>query len=130
MGLIAAIIAWTLMGAMIVKQRVPAFIITLGGLLTFRGLHWLIIKGQTIPVVRGGGENLYSHLTTYYLPSVAGYVLAALGEVPSVGESVEVPGYTLTVTEMDGRRIARLRVRPIPVPASAPVPSEPGAPAE
>ena len=62
--------------------------------------------------------------------TVAGYVLAALGEVPSVGESVEVPGYTLTVTEMDGRRIARLRVRPIPVPASAPVPSEPGAPAE
>lgn len=74
----AAIITWTLMGAMIVKQRVPAFIITLGGLLAFRGLHWLIIRGQTIPVVRGGGENLYSRLTTYYLPGWAGYALATL----------------------------------------------------
>jgi D-xylose transport system permease protein len=77
-ALIAAVITWTLMGAMIVKQRVPAFIITLGGLLAFRGLHWLIIKGQTIPVVRGGGENLYSRLTTYYLPPTVGYALAAL----------------------------------------------------
>jgi D-xylose transport system permease protein len=77
-GLIAAIIAWTLMGAMIVKERVPAFIITLGGLLAFRGLHWLIIKGQTIPVVHGGGENLYSRLTTYYLPPAIGYLLAAI----------------------------------------------------
>jgi D-xylose transport system permease protein len=77
-ALIVGVIAWTLMGAMIVKQRVPAFIITLGGLLTFRGLHWLIIKGQTIPVVRGGGENLYAHLTTYYLPPTVGYVLAAV----------------------------------------------------
>jgi D-xylose transport system permease protein len=77
-ALLAAIVAWTLMGTMIVKERVPAFIITLGGLLAFRGLHWLIIRGQTIPVVRGGGENLYSRLTTYYLPGWAGYALAAL----------------------------------------------------
>ena len=77
-ALVAAVVAWTLMGAMIVKQRVPAFIITLGGLLAFRGLHWLIIRGQTIPVVRGGGDNLYSSLTTYYLPTWAGYALAAL----------------------------------------------------
>jgi D-xylose transport system permease protein len=77
-ALIAAIITWTLMGAMIVKERVPAFIITLGGLLAFRGLHWLIIRGQTIPVVKGGGENLYSRLTTYYLPEWVGYALAAL----------------------------------------------------
>ena len=60
--------------------------------------------------------------------TVAGYVLAARGEVPSAGDSVEVPGYTLTVTEMDGRRIARLRVRPVPVPAA--VPSQPSTPAE
>jgi magnesium and cobalt exporter, CNNM family len=46
--------------------------------------------------------------------TVAGYVLAALGELPSTGDSVGVPGYTLTVTEMDGRRIARLRVKPVP----------------
>ena len=49
--------------------------------------------------------------------TVAGYVLAALGELPAAGDSVKVPGYTITVTEMDGRRIARLRVTPTPRPA-------------
>ncbi len=44
--------------------------------------------------------------------TVAGYVLAALGELPAAGESVKVPGHTITVTELDGRRIARLRVTP------------------
>jgi putative hemolysin len=51
--------------------------------------------------------------------TAAGYVLAMLGEVPPVGAAVEVPGYTITVTEMDGRRISRLRVKPLPVPEPA-----------
>jgi len=59
--------------------------------------------------------------------TVAGYVLAALGELPTPGDAVEIPGYTITVTEMDGRRIARLRVTPIPGPVAASVP-EPGKP--
>ena len=42
--------------------------------------------------------------------TVAGYVLATLGELPGVGAEVEVSGYKLTVTELDGRRIARVRV--------------------
>jgi putative hemolysin len=44
--------------------------------------------------------------------TVAGYVLAALGELPVAGDSTRVPGFEITVTEMDGRRIARLRVTP------------------
>ncbi len=44
--------------------------------------------------------------------TVAGYVLAALGRLPAVGDTVEVNGYRLTVTEMDARRIARVRVGP------------------
>jgi putative hemolysin len=55
--------------------------------------------------------------------TVAGYVLAALGEVPEPGASVTVPGHTITVTEMDARRIARLRVTPVPEPAPAPEPT-------
>src|SRR3954467_3875551 len=35
---IVAIILWTLMGTLIVRQRIPSFIITLGGLLIFKGL--------------------------------------------------------------------------------------------
>src|SRR5215469_4998414 len=60
--------------------------------------------------------------------TVAGYVLAVLGEVPSPGDSVKVPGYTITVTEMDGRRIARLRVTPVPRPVPPPSQETPAAP--
>src|SRR6185369_2282342 len=75
---LAAMLVWALMGALIIVERVPAFIITLGGLLVFRGLHWLVIKNSTVPVVAGGSQNLYSMLTTAFLPPLAGYVLAAL----------------------------------------------------
>lgn len=73
-----AIAVWTLMGAIIVKQRVPAFIITLAGLLVFKGLHWKAIHNETIPIAAAGTENAYSLLTTYFVPKLAGYVLAAL----------------------------------------------------
>src|SRR5579859_2921101 len=44
--------------------------------------------------------------------TAAGYVLAVLGDLPSAGASVQVDGHTITVTELDGRRIARLRITP------------------
>jgi magnesium and cobalt exporter, CNNM family len=50
--------------------------------------------------------------------TAAGYVLAALGDLPSVGDSVQVADRTITVTELDGRRIARLRVTATPPPAA------------
>ncbi len=66
------------MGAIIVREKIPAFIITLGGLLVFKGAHWLVIENKTVPVVQGGATNLYSLLTTYYLEPRAGLALAAL----------------------------------------------------
>ncbi|HEX2072495.1 MAG TPA: hemolysin family protein [Geodermatophilus sp.] len=42
--------------------------------------------------------------------TVAGFVLAALGRLPQAGDTVEVQGRTVTVLELDGRRIARLSV--------------------
>jgi putative hemolysin len=51
--------------------------------------------------------------------TVAGYLLAALGHLPAVGESAEVAGSRLTVTELDGRRIARVKVSELPSPAPA-----------
>ncbi len=74
---LAALLVWAMMGALVVVERVPAFIITLGGLLVFRGLHWLVIENSTVPVVAGGSQNTYSMLTTSFLPPLAGYVLAA-----------------------------------------------------
>jgi magnesium and cobalt exporter, CNNM family len=64
--------------------------------------------------------------------TVAGYVIAALGKLPSTGDWVEVSGHRLTVAEMDGRRIARIRVSPAgdagaPAGGDSPVPPEGGA---
>lgn len=46
--------------------------------------------------------------------TVAGFVVSQLGELPSVGATVEVDGHVLTVTELDGRRVARISVVPVP----------------
>jgi len=77
MSVIVGVVVWLMMGALIVKQRIPAFIITLAGLLIFRGVHWLVIHNSTIPVMVGGHDNMMSILTTWYLPAAAGYALAA-----------------------------------------------------
>ncbi|MDO8540243.1 MAG: hypothetical protein Q7S40_07330 [Opitutaceae bacterium] len=80
-----AIMLWTLMGTLIVRQRIPSFIITLGGLLIFKGLFWLVIQNSTVPVSRGDQSNLYSLLTTYYLPTYMGLGLAlAVGALLAV----------------------------------------------
>jgi putative hemolysin len=44
--------------------------------------------------------------------TVAGYLLAALGHLPENGESAEIAGRKLTVTQLDGRRISRVLVSP------------------
>ena len=77
-GLAVALGLWWAMGSLIVRQRIPAFIITLGGLLLFKGLFLQVINNHTVPVVTGGQTNLYSALTTFYLPHAAGYALAAV----------------------------------------------------
>ena len=50
----------------------------------------------------------------FVLAAVAGFVVSELGELPTVGASVEVDGHVLTVTELDGRRVARISVTPVP----------------
>ena len=75
---LVSVAIYAAMGALIVREKIPSFIITLGGLLVFKGVHWLVINNSTIPVVTGGDHNLYSILTTYYLPPVLGYTMAAV----------------------------------------------------
>lgn len=77
-GLAFGVVVWSLMGKLIVGLRIPAFIITLGGLLVFKGTFWLVIHNETIPVTAGTSANIYSLLTTYYFPRWSGYLLAAL----------------------------------------------------
>jgi putative hemolysin len=49
--------------------------------------------------------------------TVGGYVMAQLGHLPRLGESVDVEGHRLTVEELDGRRVARVRVAEAPADA-------------
>ncbi len=72
-----AVALYAAMGLIIVVEKVPAFIITLGGLLVFKGAHWLVISSSTVPVAPGGEQNLYSALTTFYLPVRVGYASGA-----------------------------------------------------
>jgi D-xylose transport system permease protein len=87
--LVIGIAIWSLMGALIVRQKVPAFIITLGGLLIFQGIHWLVIENATVPVAPGGTENIFSMLTTYYFPPKAGWCIAAFIGIGIIMQSIK-----------------------------------------
>jgi putative hemolysin len=57
----------------------------------------------------------FEELTGLELPegpyeTVAGFVINELGRLPELGESVAALGRRFTVTELDGRRIARVRL--------------------
>jgi CBS domain containing-hemolysin-like protein len=47
------------------------------------------------------------------IETLAGFLLMRLGHIPQAGESVTYEGRRLTVVEMDGRRIAKVRVEPM-----------------
>jgi putative hemolysin len=57
--------------------------------------------------------------------TVGGFLAARLGRVPSAGDETHVDGHKLTVTEMDGRRVARVRVHRVRPTDDPPVPEEP-----
>lgn len=50
--------------------------------------------------------------------TVGGFVMAALGRVPEVGDAIDVPGWRISVVDMDGRRVDRLRMVPVLKPVS------------
>jgi len=59
--------------------------------------------------------------------TVAGFVVSQLGDVPSVSDEVIAGAHRFEVTELDGRRIARVRVTPVPVATSDDsLPEQPG----
>jgi putative hemolysin len=74
-----------------------------------------------------GGVNLRDLETQmhWHLPrdggveTLAGFLLAQLGHIPEVGESVDFEGRRYTVAEMSGHRISRVRIEPVPAKASA-----------
>jgi CBS domain containing-hemolysin-like protein len=72
-------------------------------------------------LIMDGGVNLRDLETQmqWSLPrdggveTLAGFLLMRLGHIPEAGESIFYEGRRLTVVEMEGRRIARIRVEPV-----------------
>ena len=60
--------------------------------------------------------------------TTGGFVMAALGRVPAVGDTVELPGWQVTVLAMDGMRVDRLRFMPTGAPAEGSDGSEAASP--
>jgi putative hemolysin len=48
--------------------------------------------------------------------TVGGFLMARLGKVPQVGEAVALDGWRLVVSEVDGRRVARVTLQPPSLP--------------
>jgi len=52
--------------------------------------------------------------------TLAGFVLERLGKIPQGSESFLFEGRRYTVLEMDGRRVAKVKIEKVPVPATVP----------
>ena len=86
-----------------------------------------LISTATGVLLLDGGVNLRDLQTQmqWNLPreggveTLAGFVLMRLGHIPRSGESVDYQDRRLTVEEMEGRRISKIRVEPLPNEATA-----------
>jgi putative hemolysin len=52
--------------------------------------------------------------------TIGGLLLAELQRIPHGGETVEVPGWKLTIVDMDGKRIAKVRIEAVKAFAETP----------
>lgn len=66
LGVAVGILIGTWQGFWVAKWGIPAFIVTLGGMLLFRGVNQLIGKSLTVPV-----PELFQTLGAGYLPDIA-----------------------------------------------------------
>lgn len=82
---VASIVAALVAGAIIglwqgwwtAYRNVPSFIVTLGGMLIFRGVLLGLSKGQTI----SGLSNSFGEIGSSFLPYIVGWILAFIGVV-------------------------------------------------
>ncbi len=81
----------------------PIFTTASGALLLDGGVNLRDLETQTQwSLPRDGGVE-----------TLAGFLLMQLGHIPKGGECVTFEGRRMTVVEMDGRRISRVRVEPV-----------------
>jgi len=90
------------------------------------------LGGEAIEVDRRLNLDDFAEFTGLELPdgpyeTAGGFMMSALGRLPSVGDEVQRGGYTITVTAVDGRRAERVRVTP-PRQAEVAATAEPAEP--
>ena len=61
-------------------------------------------------------EIMGSALSTEQADTLGGYMFSRMGHVPKVAERLEEDGLALTVEQISGRRIRRVRAMRLPVP--------------
>jgi len=60
--------------------------------------------------------QLHWELPREGVETLAGFLLAQLGHIPTTGESIEYNGRRYTIAEMSGHRISRVNVEPVDSP--------------
>ncbi len=73
-GIAVGLLIGAVQGALVAYANIPAFIVTLGGLLVWRGVIKGISKGQTIPLELSG----FKAIGQCYIAPIAGYIIAAV----------------------------------------------------
>jgi D-xylose transport system permease protein len=100
--LVLGMVIGLLQGSIVAYLRVPAFIVTLGGMLLFKGVLLGVTKGISIAPF----AQVYRNLGQAYLPVGAGWVLGVLGCVALVLSGIR---------NRFSRRKYGLRVQSIPI---------------
>ncbi len=88
LGLIAGTLIGAASGWMIGSQRIPSFIVTLGGLLIWRNLAWYTTNGQSVAlsdprVLMFGGTEGVLYPTLSWIVGVIGTAVAAMAVIAS-----------------------------------------------
>jgi D-xylose transport system permease protein len=84
-ALAIGLLAGAIQGAITAYRRIPAFIVTLGGLMAFRGALWAATRSIDIPLNAGFFKNVGKD----YLPQMLGWVLAAAAVFVIVGPALK-----------------------------------------
>ncbi|MBN1888920.1 MAG: sugar ABC transporter permease [Thermoflexales bacterium] len=71
-GLAVAVLFGMIQGSVVAYMRVPAFIVTLGGMWVFKGALLIVTEGKTI----AANQPYFSQIGQGYLPALVGWILA------------------------------------------------------
>ncbi|HEY3065242.1 MAG TPA: hemolysin family protein [Methylomirabilota bacterium] len=72
------------------------------------GSYWVAARAHIDEV----NETLDWSLPKQDYETIAGLVLATLHRIPRTGEEFQIPGYTITVLQADGRRVVAVKIAP------------------